>query len=307
MAMGRVQRQVIVGAAVIVACIMGIGALVYANQQGLFANRAQQLLSRAARDSQRGRYGEAQLKLEELLAAFPDSPWTDDALIELGRVHEAQEQFAKARETYRALLDKFPDSPLTAQANARLGDVNMAALLSPVVTEQDRVHVVKPGDTLGLIAEAHRTTIEYIKKANDLSSDVIRPGQKLKLPHGTFTIVVDKSQNQLLLAENNEYVKMYTVATGKDNSTPVGTFKVVTRLPNPVWYTEGAVVPPDSPENILGTRWLGINVEGYGIHGSVDPNALGKQVTAGCVRMSNRDVEELYDLIPVGTEVTIVD
>ena len=97
------------------------------------------------------------------------------------------------------------------------------------------------------------------------------------------------------------------MATGKDNSTPIGTFKIVTKIPNPVWYKQGAVVPPDSPENILGTRWMGIDKQGYGIHGSVDPNAIGKQVTAGCVRMNNGDVEELFALVPIGTEVTIVD
>ena len=118
---------------------------------------------------------------------------------------------------------------------------------------------------------------------------------------------MDKSQNQLLLTEENQFIKTYPVATGKDNSTPVGTFKIVTRIPNPVWYKQGAVVPRDSVENILGTRWLGISKQGYGIHGSVDPSAIGKQVTAGCVRMSNSDVEELFDIVPVGTEVTIVD
>ncbi|MBI3321107.1 MAG: L,D-transpeptidase [Candidatus Omnitrophica bacterium] len=135
----------------------------------------------------------------------------------------------------------------------------------------------------------------------------MRPQQKLKVPKGHFSIVVDKSQNQLLLTEDNQFVKNYSVATGKENSTPAGTFKIVTKIPNPVWYKQGAVVPPESPENILGTRWLGIDKPGYGIHGSIDPEAIGKQVTAGCVRMRNHDVEELFDIVPVGTDVTVVD
>ena len=87
----------------------------------------------------------------------------------------------------------------------------------------------------------------------------------------------------------------------------MGTFKIITRIPNPVWYTQGAVVPTDSPENVLGSRWMGIDKKGYGIHGTIDPEAIGKQATAGCVRMTNRDAEELFDIVPVGTEVTIVD
>ena len=76
---------------------------------------------------------------------------------------------------------------------------------------------------------------------------------------------------------------------------------------NPTWFKAGAVVPPDSPENILGTRWMGFDLKSYGIHGTTDPDALGKQVTAGCVRMRNSEVEELYDIAPIGTEVTMVD
>ena len=179
--------------------------------------------------------------------------------------------------------------------------------LTRTVTEMDNAYEVKPGDTLGRIAAVNHTTVEFIKRANGLKHDVIRPQQRLKIPKGKFGIAVDKSQNQLLLTEDNQFIKSYAVATGKDNSTPVGTFKIVTRIPNPVWYKQGAVVPPDSPENILGTRWLGVDKKGYGIHGSVDPSAIGHQVTAGCVRMTNADVEELFDIVPLGTEVTIVD
>ena len=301
------RRQLMLGAAVGLAVVLGIGGIIVAGQHGLFGGKAQQLLSKAAQAEQQGRYPEAQASLEELIATFPDSPWADDALLRLGHVYEAQQLYVEARAMYRTLLDKFPDSSLIPQTQTRLGQVNVSLLFSPTVTDMDQVHVVKPGDTLGRIAGTYGTTVEFIQRANGLKSDVIRPSQKLKVPKGKFTIVVDKSQNQLLLTENNQFVKTYPVATGKENSTPVGTFKVVTRLPNPVWYTQGAIVPPDSPQNILGTRWLGIDKTGYGIHGSVDPNAIGHQVTAGCVRMTNSDVEELYDIIPVGTEVTIVD
>jgi lipoprotein-anchoring transpeptidase ErfK/SrfK len=76
---------------------------------------------------------------------------------------------------------------------------------------------------------------------------------------------------------------------------------------NPTWFKAGAVVPAASPENILGTRWMGLDKPGYGIHGTTDPQSLGKQVTQGCVRLSNRDVEELYTIVPLGTEVTIIE
>ena len=301
------RRRLIIGMAAGIAVVGGIGALVLASQRGVFGGKARWLLARASRAAEQGHLADAQANLEELIATFPDSPWADDGLLKLGEVYETQQQFVEAREMYRMLLDHFPDSPLVARTQQRLGNVNIALLFSPIVTDLDAVHEVKPGDTLGKIASASSTTVAFLKRANGLKSDVIRPQQQLKVPKGRFSIVVDKSQNQLLLTENDQFIKTYPVATGTDNSTPVGTFKIVTRIPNPVWYKQGAVVPPESPENILGTRWLGIDKKGYGIHGSVDPDAIGKQVTAGCVRMTNADVEELFDIVPVGTEVTIVD
>jgi lipoprotein-anchoring transpeptidase ErfK/SrfK len=301
------QRRVLVGAAAAAAAVLAIGMLVLASQQGLFGGKAQRLLAQAAKAEQRGNLPEAQGLLEELIATFPDSPWTDDALLKLGGVYEAQQQFVEARAMYRMLVDQFPESPLLPSTQERLGQVNVSLLFSPIITDTDVVHAVKPGETLGKIASNYGTTVEYLVRSNGLKNSIIRPEQKLKIPRGTFGIVVDKSQNQLLLTADDQFVKLYEVSTGKENSTPVGTFKIVSRIPDPVWYTQGAVVPPDSPENVLGSRWMGINQKGYGIHGTIEPDAIGKQVTAGCVRMINADVEELIEIVPIGTEVTIVD
>jgi lipoprotein-anchoring transpeptidase ErfK/SrfK len=144
-------------------------------------------------------------------------------------------------------------------------------------------------------------------KSNNMTSDKIVPGRKIKVWTAPFSIVVDKSENILMLKSNEEVIKTYIVSTGANNSTPVGTFKIVNKLTNPTWFKAGAVVPASSADNILGTRWLGFDISGYGIHGTTEPQNLGKQVTAGCVRMRNSEVEELYALVPVGTEVTIID
>lgn len=301
------RQRILIGVGAGLAAVVAIGMLVAASQQGWFGGKAQQLLAQGTHAAQQGRFADAQPPLEELVATYPDSPLADDAFLKLGEVYEGQQQYEEARSMYRTLLERFPESSIIPKAQERLGNVNVALLFSPIVTDLDTTIEVKPGDSLGKLARANHTTVEFIRRANNLKGDIIRPGQKLKVPKGHFSIVVDKSQNQLLLTEDNQFIKTYTVATGKDNSTPVGTFKVINRLPNPVWYKQNAVVPPGSPENILGTRWLGLDKQGYGIHGSVDPNAMGKQVTAGCVRMRNPEVEELYDIVPVGTDVTIVD
>ncbi|MBI4598237.1 MAG: L,D-transpeptidase family protein [Candidatus Omnitrophica bacterium] len=301
------RRRIVVAVVAAGVALAVIGLLMVAGQQGWFGGKPKRLLARGLHAQQAGQWPEAQKNFEELIATYPDAPWTDQALLGLGQVYEAQQQWVEARATYQRLVEQFPNSRLMSATQSRLGHVNVSLLFSPTLTDLDREYEVQPGDSLGKIAAANSTTVELLRKANNLKSDVIRPRQKLKVPKGKFSIVVDKSQNELLLTEEDRFVKSYVIATGKDNSTPVGAFKIVTKIPNPVWYKQGAVVPPESPENILGTRWLGLNKQGYGIHGSVDPAALGKQVTAGCVRMANHDVEELFGIVPVGTDVTIVD
>ena len=180
-------------------------------------------------------------------------------------------------------------------------------LFSPEADTHSIFYQVQPHDNLTAIARKHNTTAELLKKINHLAGDKLVLGKKLKIPTYKFSLVVDKSQNSLILKGDEEVLKTYVVATGKNNSTPIGVFKITNKLVNPTWYKQGAVVPPDSPANELGARWIGISKPGYGIHGTIHPETLGRQVTAGCVRMKNEEVEELYSFVPPGAEVTIVD
>jgi len=133
--------------------------------------------------------------------------------------------------------------------------------------------------------------------------------------NGKFTIKVSKSRYDLVLYLNDQFFKRYPVGTGKFGKTPVGSFVVSDKIPEPPWYRpDGVKLEYGNPENILGTRWLALravsgtpDVHGYGIHGSTNDNGIGKAESAGCVRMRNSDVEELFDLVPLDTPVTIVD
>jgi len=193
------------------------------------------------------------------------------------------------------------------EAQAALQHRHLENLFSPTITALDTTYTIQPGDTLGAIAKRFHTTVELLKRANQLSSDLILPGRKLKVTNAAFTIVVDCSANTLILHANGEPFKTYQVSTGTHRTTPLGTFTIVNKVPDPPWYKVGAVVPANSPENILGTRWLGLSQAGYGIHGTTEPATLGQAVTAGCVRMANADVEELFTIVPLGTEVAIVE
>ena len=181
------------------------------------------------------------------------------------------------------------------------------ALFSKEITSDSIAYTVKPGDSLYVLARKYHTTVDFIKKINDLKSDNLYPKMKLKIYTSPFSIRIDKSRNVLVLYSNDEAVKKYSVATGKKNCTPVGEFKITDKLVHPTWFKTGAILPPGSPENALGTRWMGFDKPGYGIHGTIEPKSIGTQASEGCIRMLNEEVEELYSLVPVGTKVIIQD
>ena len=118
-------------------------------------------------------------------------------------------------------------------------------------------------------------------------------------------IVVSIPDRKLALLENGRVIKIYPTAVGAAASpTPSGTYKIVQRVANPTWYGPDTVVGPGKA-NPVGTRWLGLNLKGYGIHGTNNPRSIGKRASHGCVRMRNRDVEDLFARVSVGDVVEL--
>jgi lipoprotein-anchoring transpeptidase ErfK/SrfK len=118
-------------------------------------------------------------------------------------------------------------------------------------------------------------------------------------------VVVSIPDRKLALIENGKIVKIYATAVGAAASpTPSGTYKIAQRVANPTWYGPDKVVAPGK-NNPVGTRWLGLSRKGYGIHGTNDPRSIGKRASHGCVRMRNRDVEELFARVAVGDVVEL--
>lgn len=246
--------------------------------------------------------------LDEIADKNPDSSTLGKIYLELANFYEEKKEIVKARDMYGTIMSKYQNIDNILEIQKKLGDLNTKILFSATITDKDVFYRIEPGDTLSKIAKKFGTTVDLIKVSNSLESDRIRANSKLKVSKAKYRILIDKSQNVLtLLTDNDAIFKVYQVSTGENNSTPVGTFKIVNKIKDPVWYTQGAIVPAESPDNILGSRWLGISEAGYGIHGTVEPKSVGTQTTRGCVRMVNSDVEELYLMIPTGTKVTITD
>jgi lipoprotein-anchoring transpeptidase ErfK/SrfK len=209
----------------------------------------------------------------------------------------------------RALLQQLAaETNASDQAYIALGEIDTLVLFSPTPAPEKVDYTVETGDSLSKIAKKFGTTVDLIKKSNNLSRDLIRVGDRLRIYQGKFSVEVSRTANTLTLIDNGKFFKRYRVGTGQFSKTPVGEFEITSKLKDPPWYrSDGKTIPFGDPENILGEYWLGINVPGYGIHGTWETNSIGKQSSAGCVRLLNDDVSELYVILPIGTPVTIHD
>lgn len=119
-------------------------------------------------------------------------------------------------------------------------------------------------------------------------------------------IVVSLQDRKLALVEDGRAVQIYPVAVGKPSTpSPVGTFTIERRVVNPTYYHNGRVIPP-GPHNPVGTRWMGLSIRGYGIHGTNAPGSIGKAASHGCIRMARPDLERLFALVAVGDKVELI-
>ncbi len=161
-------------------------------------------------------------------------------------------------------------------------------------------HIVKPGETMSVIAKNYRRPLRELLAANPsiVNPGLIYPGQQIVIPglpepdSIPYTIIVSKGKRILTLLNNSAVQKVYPIAVGKMlTQTPVGEFVIVNREPN-----------PGGP---YGVMWLSLSKAGYGIHGTNNPSSIGQSVSKGCIRMYNQDVLELSRIVPNGTRVRI--
>lgn len=236
----------------------------------------------------------------EVIKNFQGNKYIDEAWHGLGEVYKEQKKWDDAISCFEKSSSK--------NSEKALDEINFHLFLHHTHSKENK-YTIKQGDNLQNIAGKNNMTPQLLARANGIKDirylsvdqDIIIPKIKLKLK-------IDLSDRSLMLINNDKRVKKYLIAVGADNSkTPTGKFIINQKLVNPTWYFEGRVYQPNTPENRLGTRWMGISAKGYGIHGTNDSNVVGSAMTNGCIRLFNEDVEELYDILLEGTEVEIVE
>jgi lipoprotein-anchoring transpeptidase ErfK/SrfK len=119
-------------------------------------------------------------------------------------------------------------------------------------------------------------------------------------------VLVSIPDRKLAVLESGRVLAYFQVAVGAAVSpSPAGEFVIVSRVANPTYYHEGQVMAAGR-DNPVGTRWMGLNKKGYGIHGTNAPRSIGKAASHGCIRMRQKDLEELFAEVQSGDPVEIV-
>lgn len=267
------------------------------------------------------------------LAAPEPAPQPDVASTELRSASSARIESVMARyrsgqaiEARRELNEMLASSRDPAEQESlrtRLAEIAEETVFSPRLVAGDPLfdeYEVRPGENLIGIGRKYQTPSDAIMLINGIrDARQLRAGQRLKVPHGPFNVVISLSKHRLDVYLQDLYVRSYPVGLGADQSTPAGVWVVKERLFNPTYYPPASakdkrIIAPNDPRNPLGEHWIGlkgiegaaVGRDGYGIHGTIEPESIGKSASMGCVRMHNDDVAWVYALMMPGkSKVTI--
>jgi lipoprotein-anchoring transpeptidase ErfK/SrfK len=220
------------------------------------------------------------------------------------------------------------DETQAAKAKAMLSQISQIVVFGHQRFPEDEYggsYVVHSGDSLAKIALAHDVTWTFLGRINGIDPKHLRAGATIKVLQGPFFAVVDKRKFTMDIylgglpgEKSSMYVTSYQVGLGRDDSTPTGTWTIEPhhKLKHPTYYSprgEG-VIAADDPKNPLGGYWIGLTgTEGravgqlsYGIHGTIEPDSIGKQSSMGCIRLRADDIAVVFDLMVEGKSMVMV-
>ncbi len=254
------------------------------------------------------------------------SPLQESALTRAVRELCAAEKWFEARSAVaKAFAAATSDEERGELAEIAL-QVHRRILAAPESADA-RLYEIQAGDSLTRIAGKSKNLqgcFGPILLLNDIKDPnaTLRLGRKIKIPTGTWSIVVDKSLFTLWICYEGAPFKSYRVAIGLDEKTPAALFAVGNKQPKPAWYPPQEMIPDlkkqavpipipyGHEKNPLGEYWIALDhphYSGLGIHGTNDPASLGRKASNGCIRMDNKDVMMIAWTAVPKMVVTIVD
>ncbi len=201
----------------------------------------------------------------------------------------------------------------------RLTDLNALLVFSPEAVPNDpatSVYRVQSGDLLGSIGRRAGVPYQLLEMINGINANRIRVGQPLKLINGPIHARVSKSQFVMdTFVEGTDgtpvFLASFPVGLGANDNTPVGDWVVANgKVENPDWRNPNTneYFPAGDPNNPIGEYWVPISGtdentrtrSGFGIHGTIDPDSIGKNLSMGCIRLADADVAMVYNMLTPG-------
>jgi lipoprotein-anchoring transpeptidase ErfK/SrfK len=165
---------------------------------------------------------------------------------------------------------------------------------------------VQPGERLEAIGEKYQVPWQLLAKINGIEDPAsLQPGERLKVVRGPFEAIVSLERRELVLRTGDGlYAGRFQIGVGAEHPPQEGTFAVSDKVPNPVYYGRENAIGAEDPNNPLGERWIGLGKE-MAIHGTNNPGNIGRADLPGWISLREEDVAEVYDILSLGSRVTI--
>lgn len=235
-------------------------------------------------------------------------------------LHEVSANLATTEDETRekALRDGYTrlttllENPLPLEERSRaielFHSITTELFLSSVHNEFSDNYVVQPNDSFDRIARKYKISNNLLYDLNNRprGKAMLHPNDNLKVPKGEPRLVVQKRDFTASLYFGNYLVRQYIIAHGRNNNTPVGSTSIISMTIDPEKSAQG----PNDPRGEMKLRWIGLDKyagdrTGFGFHGTQYPDSIPGMSSAGCIRMKDDDVVELYDIVRIGNKVEI--
>ena len=226
-----------------------------------------------------------------------------------------QEREKALRDGYTRLCTLL-ENPLPVEERSRaielFHSITDELFLSSVHNEFCVNYVVQGGDSYDRIAKRHKISKSLLYDINNRARDskMLHPGENLKVPKGEPWLVVRKRDYTASLYFGEYLVRQYVIAHGRNNNTPEGATIIGSMTIDPEKSARGS----NDPRGEMKLRWVGLDPyvdqrgetrTGIGFHGTQYPESIPGMTSAGCIRMKDDDVVELYDIVREGNKVEV--
>lgn len=228
------------------------------------------------------------------------------AVMEVAKRELEAGQMASALRQLSSCYDNPQISPSEQQQLTQFLDQIAGTVVYSTQHLLEAPYEVQPGERLEDVGQRYNVPWQLLAKINGIDDpQSMRPGERLKVVRGPFSAVVSLEKRQLtLLLADGSYAGRFAIGIGREQPPREGVYAVSDKVVNPVYHGRERAISADDANNPYGERWIGLGND-LGIHGTDRPENVGRTDLSGSISLSPRDVEDVFDILSLGSKVTI--